>query len=69
MKTVLAMLMMCLAGFAFADGHLESEGGHHAEADAGSATTLRMGPMQSKATRVKRKATRMQNSLSNSSRA
>ena len=36
MKTILAMLMMCLAGFAFADGHLESEAGHHAEADAGS---------------------------------
>ena len=36
MKMVLAILMMCLTGFAFADGHLEGEGGHHAEAEAGS---------------------------------
>lgn len=36
MKTMLAILMMCLTGFAFADGHLEGERGHHAEADAGS---------------------------------
>ena len=28
--------MLCLTGFAFADGHLEGEGGHHAEAEAGS---------------------------------
>jgi hypothetical protein len=36
MKTILAILMMCLTGFAFADGHLEGEGGHHAEAESGS---------------------------------
>ena len=27
--------MMCFAGFAFADGHLEGEEGHHAETEAG----------------------------------
>ena len=36
MKIVLAILMLCLTGFAFADGHLEGEGGHHAEAEPGS---------------------------------
>ena len=36
MKTILAILMMCLTGFAFADGHLEGEGGHQAETEAGS---------------------------------
>ena len=28
--------MMCLTGLAFADGHLEGEGDHHAEAEPGS---------------------------------
>ena len=28
--------MMCLTGLAFAGGHLEGEGGHHAEAEASS---------------------------------
>lgn len=36
MKTIFAILMMCFTGFAFADGHLEGEKGHHAETEAGS---------------------------------
>ena len=36
MKIVLAIFMLCLTGFASADGHLEGEGGHHAEAEADS---------------------------------
>ena len=36
MKTIFAILLMCFTGFAFADGHLASEEGHHAETEAGS---------------------------------
>ena len=36
MKTIFAILLMCFTGFAFAGGHLESEEGHHAEAEAES---------------------------------
>jgi len=36
MKTIFAILMMCFTGFAFADGHLAGEEGHHAETEAGS---------------------------------
>ncbi|MDG1931966.1 MAG: hypothetical protein P8I86_05330 [Luminiphilus sp.] len=36
MKTIFAMLLMCFTGFAFADGHLAGEEGHHAEAEAES---------------------------------
>ena len=69
MKMVLAILMMCLTGFAFADGHLEGEGVTTLRQRLARAITLRMGPMQSRATRIKRKATRLQNSLSSSRRA
>ena len=69
MKTILAILIMCLTSFAFADGHLEGEGVTTLRQSLARAITPRTGPMQSRATRVKRKATRMQNSLSNSRRA
>ena len=36
MKTIVAILMMCFTSFVSADGHLEGEGGHHAETEAGS---------------------------------
>ena len=36
MKTIFAILLMCFTGFAFADGHLAGEEGHHAETEAGS---------------------------------
>ena len=66
MKTIFAILMMCLSSFANADGHLEGEKGQHVETEAGSAITPRTGSTQTEATRVKRKATPMRNSQSNS---
>ena len=36
MKTIFAILLMCFTGFAFADGHLAGEEGHHAETEADS---------------------------------
>ena len=36
MKTIFAILMMCLSSFANADGHLEGEKGQHVETEAGS---------------------------------
>tara|TARA_B100001057_G_C22751762_1_gene912069 strand:+ start:620 stop:832 length:213 start_codon:yes stop_codon:yes gene_type:complete len=36
MKTIFAILLMCFTGFAFADGHLEGEEGHHADTGADS---------------------------------
>ena len=36
MKKIFAILLMCFTGFAFADGHLAGEEGHHAETEADS---------------------------------
>ena len=36
MKTFFAILLLSFTGFAFADGHLKVEEGHHAETEAGS---------------------------------
>ena len=65
MKTIFAILMM-LSSFALADGHLEGEEGHTLRQRLARAITPRTGSTQTKATRVKRKATPMRNSQSNS---